>query len=898
MATARKKPTNGGRVSAVKKAAGRVVATLRGDGWKRVGIVFLLSVLMALMMAEYRRAQVVKLTLGEIAERDVEAWSDFKVPNYHLTSEAQRNAENTTRPVFNYDELVVDELLRRIDRAFHEVQQALAESAPAADVAEGGVEVVEGAEAPVDAAPEQTSVQEQHIDAFEAELGVTLTEIDRATLATQGFDDNLRDMVMTLTERTMSRMIIGSPETLPADEQQGISLVRIRGAERSEEVLYSFADLLTLQEARAWMSTLAREQFDQQAPYVLGCAVNLSHSILRPNLTFDASETQVRRDQARLAVGIIYNEFKDKQVILRKGEMVTQESIDALAEMEKFRGGYRLWSNVVALTLFILLFISSTYLFASRFVTKFATSVKDAAALAVLAGLAVVLCKVGEMMASALSEAFPVVPETSYYFAIPVAATAVMVRILMNSETAVVFASVVSVACAYVLGADLMLAAYFFIGSVASAGALAHAKQRGKVFRAGLVTSLVNVAMVVCLTLIRLSVFGVMAEEAPIAPLWDIGFALLGGLTVGIIALGLVPVFEAAGFLTDIKLLELASLDHPLLREMVIKAPGTYHHSVLVGSLAEAGAEAISANALLARVGAYFHDIGKTLKPNYFVENQQDASNVHDRLSPSMSSLIIINHVKEGIELGRQNHLPREILDIIPQHHGTSLIRFFFTKAKEGAEESGKAHVNEEDYRYPGPKPRTRESGIVMLADSVEAATRSLKEPTRHNITIRVQQVINSVVLDGQLDHCPLTLKDLSIVAETFTSVLVGIHHHRVEYPDAKDAGSGKGQGGPKSQSVSKGGGKSLTLELPPMQSHPELPHPLDKEARAAAEEALRSSEPGTISETTLVKENPKAKDITTSGDSKPGTGDNGAGRPATGNKRQGEKKAKPNERA
>jgi len=884
-------------MAAVKRSAGRVVATLRGDGWKRVGIVVLLSVLMALMMAEYRRAQVVKLTLGEIAERDVEAWSDFKVQNYHLTSEARRNAENTTRPVFNYDELVVDELLRRIDRAFQEVQRALTESAPAAESGEAADGLESGAGEP-GATAEQTSIHEQHIDAFEAELGVTLTEIDRATLATQGFDDNLRDMVMTLTERTMSRMIIGSPETLPADEQQGISLVRIRGADRSEEVLYSFDDLLTQQEARAWMSAQAREQFDQQAPYVLGCAVNLSHSILRPNLTFDASETQVRRDEARQAVGIIYNEFKDKQVIVRKGEMVTQESIDALVEMEKYRGGYRLWSNVVALTLFILLFISSTYLFASRFVRKFATSVKDAAALAVLAGLAVVLCRVGEMMASALSEAFPVVPEAAYYFAIPVAATAVMVRILMNSETAVVFASVVSVACAYVLGADLMLAAYFFIGSVASAGALAHAKQRGKVFRAGLVTSLVNVLMVVCLTLIRLSVFGVVAEEATIAPLWDIGFALLGGLTVGIIALGLVPVFEAAGFLTDIKLLELASLDHPLMREMVIKAPGTYHHSVLVGSLSEAGAEAISANALLARVGAYFHDIGKTLKPNYFVENQQDASNVHDRLSPSMSSLIIINHVKEGIELGRQSHLPKEILDIIPQHHGTALIRFFYSKAKEGAEESGKAHVNEEDYRYPGPKPQTRESGIVMLADSVEAATRSLKEPTRHNISTRVQQVINSVVLDGQLDHCPLTLKDLSIVAETFTSVLVGIHHHRVEYPDGKDGGTAKGsQAKGKQQAAAKGGGKALTLELPPLQSNPDLPHPLDKEARAAAEQALRSSEPGTGSETTLAQENGKKADITTSGDSKPDKGDNGTSRPVKGNGRD-DKKAEPDERA
>ncbi|MDP7113771.1 MAG: HDIG domain-containing protein, partial [Myxococcota bacterium] len=357
---------------------------------------------------------------------------------------------------------------------------------------------------------------------------------------------------------------------------------------------------------------------------------------------------------------------------------------------------------------------------------------------------------------------------------------------------------------------------------------------------------------VITLSLIHLSLFGPHFDDAETRPLFDILFALLCGFGVGIIALGLIPVFEAVGYLTDIKLLELASYDHPLMREMVIKAPGTSYHSVLVGSLAEAAAEAISANALLARVGAYFHDIGKTVKTNYYVENQQGPSNVHDRLSPPMSALIIINHVKEGMELGRQFRLPDAILDFIPQHHGTALIRYFYEKALRAADED-KAKVNEEDYRYPGPKPQTREAGIVMLADGVEASTRALKEPTRHNISAQVQRVINGVVLDGQLDQCPLTLKDLSIVAETFTSVLVGIHHHRIEYPEdsrpRKETSSkngGPSKNGTERKGGGKGGTKALTLELPPMAANPDLPHPLDKVARAKAEKALRNSEPGT----------------------------------------------------
>jgi hypothetical protein len=241
------------------------------------------------------------------------------------------------------------------------------------------------------------------------------------------------------------------------------------------------------------------------------------------------------------------------------------------------------------------------------------------------------------------------------------------------------------------------------------------------------------------------------------------------------------------GLTTDIKLLELANLDQPLLRELMVQSPGTYHHSVIVSNMVEATAEAVKANPLLAKVAAYYHDIGKIRKPLYFIENQRANENKHEKLAPSMSSLVLISHIKDGVELAKQYKLGREITDIIRQHHGTSLISFFYQKAKEQSEKKGakSGQVKEEDFRYPGPKPQTKEAGLVMLADVVEAASKTLVDPTAARIQGMVQRIIKRVFSDGQLDECELTLKDLNEIARSFNKTLSGIFHHRIEYPGA-----------------------------------------------------------------------------------------------------------------
>lgn len=228
----------------------------------------------------------------------------------------------------------------------------------------------------------------------------------------------------------------------------------------------------------------------------------------------------------------------------------------------------------------------------------------------------------------------------------------------------------------------------------------------------------------------------------------------------------------------------MATLDHPLLKDLSIQAPGTWNHSMVMGMMVEAAANEIGANPTLSRVSAYFHDIGKIRKPLYFVENQEKGENRHDKLSSSMSALIIRSHVKDGIELSRKHGLPRAIEDMIPQHHGTSVIEYFFEKAKREAEEAGQGpeEVDISHYTYPGPKPQTREAGLLMLADGIEAATRTLADPSHDRIQGAVQKIINKIFASGQLDECELTLKDLHGIAKAFTRVLSGIYHQRIAY--------------------------------------------------------------------------------------------------------------------
>jgi cyclic-di-AMP phosphodiesterase PgpH len=397
--------------------------------------------------------------------------------------------------------------------------------------------------------------------------------------------------------------------------------------------------------------------------------------------------------------------------------------------------------------------------------------------------LAELSCQLSEVLT--LNSSIPI-QMSSMWYGIPLAAGAMIVCVFMGLTIAIPLAAVMAVSFAVIFENNLTIFLYFLISGTMAAYWTRHCRQRKVFITAGAKLGLLNILLVTSIDFYLAEFFGTKF-------FWDWAFAFMGGLGAGIVTAGIVPLAEIAfGYTTDISLLELASLDRPILRQLMIKAPGTYHHSVIVGSLVEAAASEIGANPLLAKVCGYYHDIGKIKKPLYFIENQLGGINKHDKLAPSMSSLILISHIKHGVEIAKENKLGQIIIDSIRQHHGTSIIQYFYKKARK---QKGEDSVNIDDFRYSGPKPQTREIGLVMLADVVEAASRTLDDPTPSRIQGLVKDLFNNILSDGQLDECELTLKDLHNIARSFDKILIGIHHHRIEYIEKRSSANTNGKG-------------------------------------------------------------------------------------------------------
>jgi putative nucleotidyltransferase with HDIG domain len=363
-----------------------------------------------------------------------------------------------------------------------------------------------------------------------------------------------------------------------------------------------------------------------------------------------------------------------------------------------------------------------------------------------------------------------IAPDTAIY-GVPIAAGAMLVTLLFDFHTSITFSFTISLLTGFWLR-DAYFPIYAFVGSLTAAFSVIRCKKRSALLRGGFYVAVANIIIAVILLLAKGELFSYKVFST-------VSFAVFSGIAVSSIVSLLLPFLEYAfKITTDISLLELLDLDQPLMKALMITAPGTYHHSVIVGNLVEAAAEAAGVNPLLARVSAYYHDIGKIKMPDYFVENQSGSPSRHDKLTPHMSSMIITSHVKEGVDLAKQHKLPKVIIDIINQHHGNSLITYFYQKAKEH-----EGVLTEEDYKYPGPRPQNRVAALVMMADAVEAASRVLNDPTPARISALVDRIINHIFLDGQLDECELTLKDISEVKKRFTYILTGIFHKRIDYP-------------------------------------------------------------------------------------------------------------------
>lgn len=573
------------------------------------------------------------------------------------------------------------------------------------------------------------------------------------------------------------RTILGQPivadiETLDPYKKTGIVFRRINppaevSQKEQEIVVKDFSEIATIEKIKTRVKATA-------------------HAWILPNTNFNLKETEQRKEAAIRSVKEKTVIYQPGDFILRSGTTVEPQHVALLKRVQKARGLENRWPRFFGTFLFVILALGATFYFSERFVKRFQPEQKDYLLMGLVSISILILLRTSMLLFAALHETyFYNIPLSALYYAFPIAGGVMLVRMVLTAEVSLVLAVILSLLAGLTVGNDVNFTTYCLISCIAGGSSIVRADSRFAIMKAGFWTGLINAIAVLGVQVIQVS----GADEGF---LWQsifghIAFAFCGGLFASAFVFLAAPLMEYfLDYTTDIKLLELANLNHPLLKELIVRAPGTYHHSHIVGVLAEAGAEAIGANSLLARVSAYYHDIGKMKKPGYFIENSSDAVKRHDNLSPHMSALIISAHVKEGVQLAEDHKLPQSIIDMIPQHHGTKKIGYFYEKALEQQGENKK--IEEKDFMYPGPKPQSREAGVLMLADGAEAIVRSLKEKSPARIKQSVEQLIDNSFAEAQLDDCDLTLKDLHEIAKAFMRILTALHHQRIEYDREKDS--------------------------------------------------------------------------------------------------------------
>ncbi len=488
--------------------------------------------------------------------------------------------------------------------------------------------------------------------------------------------------------------------------------------------------------------------------------------------------TLMVEDEAR--AGIAPPRFKRNPVLLHAGEEVTPEKAPLIEAVRRYQLSQRRLPRLFGLFVFVAFLYFAIYKAAttsrsSRLGPRTAYWVAGSALM-----MQTMITRAGLFGAAVLGSR----PETSglgeffeFQFAVPYAASALFLSLLIGGHVALLVALLAALLAALISPYGVSIAAFAVAGSVAATYSVQRYRTRNAVTRASAAVGLVNVLMVVAVALI--------AEHA-----WDwrlilgsAALALVGAALAAAAASLAIPVYESFfDILTDMKLMELANADSPLLRQLAIQTPGTSHHSFMVGLLAEEAAKVIGANALLARTGCLYHDIGKLAAPKMYIENQQGGPNPHDKVSPLDSVRIITGHVRRGIQMGVEHDLPPQIIDFIPQHHGTRILAYFYHKAKSQAEARGET-VNIDDFRYPGPKPQTKEAVILMLADGAEASVRSLDDQSPENIRAILKKIVESVVADGQLDESDVTMRELTLIRESLVNTLINVYHQRISYP-------------------------------------------------------------------------------------------------------------------
>jgi len=503
--------------------------------------------------------------------------------------------------------------------------------------------------------------------------------------------------------------------------------------------------------------------------------------LVRPNVVLDQTATATAREAEANKIPPVTLSLKRNQVIAREGDTVTSGILSQLAALKNTGHAGRPWHNLIGLILIVLAVYWAVWKFTEHRSTASVLSLSKWRAFALVGSAIVVetgLMRIGFTFGDAIASRMTTAPFNDpmiWNFAIPFAAAALLVVMLVDTQLAFLTGIVTALFAGLLAPTGIQKAVYAMISCSGAIYGIGRYRERQSVTLAGLFVGGVNAFMALAL---------IAYAEQPITLnsfLLAIGCGFAGGLLTAIFAAGGLPINESLfGILTDVKLLELSNADLPVLGQLALRAPGTNQHSHAVGQLAEDACRAVGANPLLARIGALYHDIGKVAAPEYFVENQQ-GENPHDHMKPTQSARIITSHVTYGVKLAKEINLPQKIADFIPQHHGTRTLHFFLRKA-ESLAKPGEV-IDEKDFRYPGPKPQFKEAAIMMLADSCEAAARSLARPDPENIRAIVLKIVDAIITDGQLDECDLTLQEITTIREAIISALTAIYHARIDYP-------------------------------------------------------------------------------------------------------------------
>jgi len=613
---------------------------------------------------------------------------------------------------------------------------------------------------------EKRTTGEQELNKLKSDLSFTLTEAEwsslRSTLNNPAVSDAFKKKIIQSLNQVYDKKIIDLPKSKITSGK--ISFIRNK-VEESIDV----NEVRDVSEVEKILNNDFTSYYKN--PELAGISFKIAKLYIYPDYLYNEPETQKILSSVTEAVPKTFGLVRENERIISKHEPINEGAKLKLESYKRIRNEQMGSSDFYLQQLGRFLFVTLMIFLLGIFLYKMRLLIfEDNMKLILISTIILLQC-----LLSYLSLQLKINYPIEYIIFVPVAA--MLLTIIFDSRVAVYAIIIVCILVSAVRGGDYDILIPNFAASVLVVYSVRDIKKRSQIFVSMIYILIGYFVAIIAIGLERYDDINIVKNQV-------IG-AGLNAILSPILAYGLLIFYEKVfRVATDLVFLELSDFNNPLLRDLSSKAPGTFHHSIIMGNLSEQAAKEIGANQILARVGCYYHDIGKIVNPDYFVENQMD-SNKHEELNPSLSAKMIIAHVKNGIKLAERFRLPRELINFIPMHHGTNLVSYFYEKARTEEGEIDTSH--EYIYRYPGPKPQTKETGIVMLADSVEAATRSIEDPTPAKLETQISEIIRARFLDGELDECDLTLKDLIKIKQSFLKTIVGIHHHRIKYPETAD---------------------------------------------------------------------------------------------------------------